>query len=86
MSPSPEERIVALEIRVDGLHEAMVAMSQQLHEMRAEMNEDRKLNREMHDTIVSAGGGWKALAAAGGLLLFIGVMIDRVIGWATKAF
>jgi hypothetical protein len=78
MAPSPEERLATIEARVEALVRDRGELRENIKEMRVEV-------REIRDTIVAARGGWKAYAALGGFLLFIGAMADRIVTWAAKA-
>jgi len=79
MAPSPEERLAAIEVEVRNLTRDRGELRESISEMRAEV-------REIRDTIVAARGGWKAYAALGGFMMVIGAIIDRAVGWASKAF
>lgn len=78
MAPTPEERLATIEARVEAIVRDRGELRESIKEMRTEV-------REIRDTIVAARGGWKAYAALGGFLLFIGALADRLVSWAAKA-
>lgn len=78
MTPDERDRLARLE-------ERMKSAAADREEHRAMLNEMRGELREIRDTIVAARGGWKTMAAMGGFMLFIGAVLDRVMGLLAKA-
>ena len=86
MAPTPEERLATLEARLETLIRDRGELREAIREVQRDMKEMREDYKDVHDTIVAARGGWKAYAALGGFMMVIGAIIDRAVGWASKAF
>lgn len=63
----------------------LARLETQIEHASADLDQIKNDMREVRDAIVAARGSWKFLVAAVGLASALGVLIDRMVVWVTRA-